>query len=57
MFTSQDHQLTKISSILQAWFLNSVNIINMTSEKVTAIYSGIISDQETQKKKDLGIQV
>jgi len=26
MFTSQDHQLTKISPILQAWFLYSVNI-------------------------------
>jgi len=25
-FTSQDHQLTKISPILQAWFLYSVNI-------------------------------
>ena len=26
LFTSQDHQLTKISPILQAWFLYSVNI-------------------------------
>jgi len=37
MFTSQDHQLTKISPIIQAWFLASVNIY---------MYF-ITSDQET----------
>jgi len=45
-FTSQDHQLTKISPILQAWFLYSVNFDNYESEMVTALDFGIISDQE-----------
>jgi len=37
----------KISPILQAWFLFSLNIDKYRSEMVTAVYFSIISDQET----------
>ena len=34
MFTSQDHQLTQISPIVQAWFLYSVNIYKWFYKKL-----------------------